>query len=64
MQIDIETNGLDPGPEANRILMVAVSDNRGLLDVLEGEERDLLNRLVELDADRRRARVQPGIVLD
>jgi len=52
MQIDIETNGLDPGPEANRILMIAVADNRGLLDILEGDEPDLLRQLVSLVAER------------
>jgi DNA polymerase elongation subunit (family B) len=52
MQIDIETDGLDPNPPANRILMIAVSDNRGLLEILEGSEPELLEQLVALVAAR------------
>jgi DNA polymerase I len=52
MQVDIETDGLDPNPASNRILMIAVSDNRGLLDILEGDEPDLLDQLIALVADR------------
>ncbi len=52
MQIDIETNGLDPNPESNRVLMIAVSDNRGLLEAMEGDEADLLSKLVDLVSRR------------
>jgi DNA polymerase I len=52
MQVDIETDGLDPGPASNRVLMIAVSDNRGLLDILEGDEPGLLNQLIDLVAAR------------
>ena len=52
MQIDIETDGLNPAPEANRVLMIAVSDNRGLLDILEGDEPSLLEQLIALVAER------------
>lgn len=55
MQIDIETDGLDPEGANNRILLIAVSDNRGCRCALEGEEPDLLRELnhlvVQLDPD-------------
>ena len=46
MQFDIETNGLDPIPLDNRIFMIAISDNRGMVKVLEGDEKELLERFV------------------
>ena len=52
MQVDIETDGLDPNPASNRVLMIAVSDNRGLLDILEGDEPELLAQFIELVATR------------
>jgi DNA polymerase elongation subunit (family B) len=52
MQIDIETDGLDPQPEGNRILLIAVADNRGLVDLIEGDEREILERLVALIGER------------
>ncbi len=48
MQFDIETNGLDPEPEANRILLIAVSDNRGLLELIEGDEAEILAQFAAL----------------
>ena len=48
MQFDLETNGLDPGPEENRILLIVVSDNRGYIEVIEGDEADMLERFVEV----------------
>ena len=55
MQLDIETAGLSSEPEPNRILLIALSDNRGREEILEGEESDMLARLVtvvrELDPD-------------
>ncbi len=50
MQVDIETEGLSP--EENRILIIAVGDNRGLLDTLVGEERDILERFAALVRQR------------
>ncbi len=47
LQFDLETDGLSPEPEANRILMIAISDNRGLLTTIEGEEREILERFAE-----------------
>ena len=48
VQLDIETLGLDPEPAENRIILIAVSDNKGFEHVI-GErgmaERDLLNEL-------------------
>ena len=52
LQFDIETNGLDPEPEANRVLLIAVSDNRGLLDLIEGEEPEILERFAALVRER------------
>lgn len=55
MQIDIETAGLSSEPESNRILLIALSDNRGWEEIVEGDEADILFRLVsvvkELDPD-------------
>lgn len=50
MQVDIETEGLSP--EEHRILIVAVADNRGLLDTLVGDERTLLERFAALVRER------------
>jgi DNA polymerase elongation subunit (family B) len=51
-QFDIETDGLNPEPEANRILLIAVADNRGLLDLLEGDEKEILERFAVLLRER------------
>ncbi|MDH7480555.1 MAG: DNA polymerase domain-containing protein [Armatimonadota bacterium] len=48
MQVDIETAGLSSEPEASRILIVAVSDNRGFEEIIEGEEPEILRELVRL----------------
>jgi DNA polymerase elongation subunit (family B) len=45
MQFDLETTGLDA--EGDRIFLIAVRDPSGAVDVLEGDERDLIARLVE-----------------
>jgi DNA polymerase I len=52
MQVDIETSSLSYEREEDRILMIAVRDNRGLLEVLTGEEREMLNRLIALVQER------------
>ena len=52
LQFDIETNGLDPEPEANRVLLIAVSDNRGLIDLIEGDEPEILERFAALVRER------------
>lgn len=51
-QFDIETEGLSPEPEANRILLIAVADNRGLLELLEGDEKEILERFAALLRER------------
>jgi DNA polymerase, archaea type len=51
-QFDLETNGLNPAEESARILLIAVSDNRGLVDILEGDERDILEQFVALVQER------------
>jgi DNA polymerase elongation subunit (family B) len=51
-QFDLETNGLNPAEEAARILLIAVSDNRGLIDILEGDEREILERFAVLVRER------------
>ena len=48
MQFDIETDGLDPEPESNRILLIAVMDNRGFLELIEGDEPQILERFAEI----------------
>lgn len=48
MQIDIETTTLDPSLSEARIFMVSVSDNRGLSEVLIGDEAEMLRRLLHL----------------
>lgn len=48
LQFDIETFGLDPHPEHNRVFLIAVSDSRGLLELIEGDERDILLRFTAL----------------
>jgi len=52
LQFDIETNGLDPEPEAARVLLIAVSDNRGLIDLIEGDEPEILERFAALVRER------------
>jgi DNA polymerase, archaea type len=53
MQIDLETEGLSPDAPENRILLIAVRDNRGLEDVIAGEdEREMMERLVALVRER------------
>lgn len=52
MQFDLETTGLSSNAYGSRILLIAVSDSTGFKDVLEGEERNLLQRFVELVAER------------
>ncbi|HEY3297748.1 MAG TPA: hypothetical protein VGK34_03745, partial [Armatimonadota bacterium] len=48
MQVDIETAGLSFEPASNRILMIAVSDNQGFEDILDGTEEAMLKRLIEV----------------
>lgn len=52
LQFDIETNGLDPEPEAARVLLIAVSDNRGLVELIEGDEPEILERFAALVRER------------
>jgi DNA polymerase elongation subunit (family B) len=55
VQFDLETVGLSPDPDENRILLIALSDSRGLVELIEGDEREILERFVarirELDPD-------------
>lgn len=48
MQIDIETTTLDPALPEARIFMVSVTDNRGLSEVLIGDEGEMLQQLLSL----------------
>lgn len=52
MQVDIETAGLSPERPSDRILLIAVADNRGLLTTLEGAEPAMLQDLISLIAER------------
>ena len=48
LQIDIETTTLDPHLHDACIFMVSISDNRGLSEVLIGEEPEMLRQLLHL----------------
>ena len=52
LQFDIETTGLNPESDDARILLIAVSDNRGLLELIEGDEPEILERFAALVRDR------------
>ncbi len=52
MQVDIETAGLSSEGESGRILLVAVSDNRGYEDIIEGDEPEMLRKLVSVVRER------------
>ena len=52
MQIDIETAGLSSESEADRIFLIAISDNQGYEELLEGDEEDMLARLVSVVCER------------
>lgn len=52
LQFDIETEGLNPEPDANRILMIVVSDNRGWAEVIEGDEKEILEQFVHVVQER------------
>jgi DNA polymerase elongation subunit (family B) len=45
MQIDIETTTLSPGDPKARILLIAISDNAGHIEVLEDDETEMLEEL-------------------
>ena len=55
LQLDIETSTLTSDQAESQILMIALSDNRGYEEILEGDEATLLNtlteRIVQLDPD-------------
>ncbi len=48
MQLDLETTGLDPNAPDARILLAAVTDNRGGAWVFSGEEGELLRDVTRL----------------
>lgn len=52
MQVDIETTGLSSAREQDRILIVAVRDNRGHLETITGDERTMLQQFVALVRER------------
>ena len=52
LQFDIETTGLNPDADDARLLLIAVSDNRGLLELIEGDEADILERFAALVRQR------------
>jgi DNA polymerase I len=47
VQLDIETTTLTPDQQGARILMIALSDTRGYEAVLDGDEKQILEQLVE-----------------
>jgi DNA polymerase elongation subunit (family B) len=52
MQIDIETAGLSSESESGRIFLIAISDNRGYEELIEGEESEILSKLVSVVRER------------
>lgn len=53
MQVDIETTSLSSARAEDRILIIAVRDNRGLLDTIAADdEREMLDQLVALVRQR------------
>ncbi len=52
LQFDIETFGLDPRPEHCRVFLIAVSDSMGFLELIEGDEREILERFIALVHER------------
>ena len=52
MQIDLETQGLSPTDPEARILVIAVSDNRGFEEVLTGPEDEIIARFVRIVQER------------
>lgn len=52
MQIDIETNTLGAMNEGARVLLVAVTDNRGFSEAVSGDERDILARVNDIIRER------------
>jgi DNA polymerase elongation subunit (family B) len=52
MQVDIETDGLDSNDPNCLLLVIAVGDNRGLLDTLTGPEPELLRKFIALVRER------------
>lgn len=52
MQVDIETEGLNPDPAENRLLVIAVGTNRGISETIAlQDEREMLERFVALVTD-------------
>lgn len=47
VQLDIETSTLTPDQQGAHILMIALSDTRGYEAVLDGDEKQILEQLVE-----------------
>ncbi|MBW3622265.1 MAG: DNA polymerase [Armatimonadetes bacterium] len=52
LQLDLETEGLNPNAESNRILLIALRDNYGWETILHGDERTLLAGLIEAIHER------------
>ncbi|MEP6757088.1 MAG: DNA polymerase domain-containing protein [Chthonomonadales bacterium] len=46
MQLDIETTSLTPDGPLDRILLVAISDNRGFVDTFAGTEQEIIKATV------------------
>ncbi len=48
IQLDIETLGFSPNPKENAIILISLTDNKGLERLLFGDEADILCELVDL----------------
>lgn len=52
MQLDIETIGFDPKQPRHRIILVAISDNRGFETTVEGDEEEILRGVMRVVHER------------
>lgn len=48
MQLDIETLGFSPNAPESAVFLISISTNQGFETLIEGEEKEMLQRMVEL----------------
>ena len=52
LQLDIETLGLTPHKPENAVILVSICDNRGYENLIEGDEPEILHKLVDCIQER------------
>ncbi len=52
MQFDLESTGLDASLPDARILLIAVADTKGLLEIIEGDEEHVISSFIEMVNER------------